>query len=93
LSSPEAIRLWIDSFQHNLKEIAVTAAADSPFFAVKPERAASMLDISRAKIYELLARGELPSFTIDSSRRIRVEDIHKYAKERLAADGDPEPAA
>ena len=53
--------------------------------AVKPERAAAMLDISRAKLYQLLTRGELPSFYIDNSRRILVADIRKYAADRLAA--------
>jgi hypothetical protein len=54
--------------------------------AVRPERTAGMLDISRAKLYQLIARGELPSFTIDNSRRILVADIHKYAAERLSAE-------
>jgi excisionase family DNA binding protein len=63
----------------------VTAINPDDQVAVRPERAAAMLDISRAKLYELLARGELPSFMIDSSRRILVADIHKYATERAAA--------
>jgi excisionase family DNA binding protein len=78
----------------------VSTITDNPL-AVKPERAAAMLDISRAKVYELLARGDLPSFWIDSSRRILVADIHKYMKDRMAAGtveqspvpGDDCPAA
>lgn len=62
----------------------MSTSTDNPL-AVKPERAAAMLDISRAKVYELLARGELPSFRIDNSRRILVADIHKYTEERIAA--------
>lgn len=63
----------------------MTALNPADQVAVKPERAAAMLDISRAKLYELLGRGELPSFMIDSSRRILVADVHKYAAERAAA--------
>jgi len=78
----------------------VSTVTDNPL-AVKPERAAGMLDISRAKVYELLARGDLPSFRIDGSRRILVADLHKYATERLAAElagqapdaGNDRPAA
>jgi excisionase family DNA binding protein len=63
----------------------VTATTPDSQLAVRPERAAAMLDISRAKLYQLIARGELPSFWIDTSRRILVADIHTYAAERLAA--------
>jgi len=39
-----------------------------------PEAAAE-LGISRAKLYELMSRGELPSVRVDGCRRIRRSDL------------------
>jgi len=46
--------------------------------AARPERVAQMLDISRAKVYELLAAGVLPSFTIGRVRLVLVSDVERY---------------
>ena len=42
-----------------------------------PEVAAS-LGISRAKVYELMAAGSLPSVKIDGCRRVRASDLKGY---------------
>ncbi len=36
------------------------------------------LGVSRAKIYELMASGELPSVRVGGSRRIRAEDLDAF---------------
>jgi excisionase family DNA binding protein len=49
---------------------------------VKPEEAAAMLGIGRTRMYELLARREIPSRRIGRSRLIDPADVRAYA-ERL----------
>ena len=51
---------------------------------VKPEEAAAMLGIGRTRIYELLARGEIPSRRIGRSRLIDPADVRAY-RDRLPA--------
>ena len=45
---------------------------------VSPEEAAAMIGIGRTRIYELLARGEIPSRRIGRSRRIDPADVRAY---------------
>lgn len=52
--------------------------------AVAAEVAAEMLSIGRTKIYELIGRGELASFTIGRRRLIAVEAIDEYVAARMA---------
>ena len=42
-----------------------------------PEVAAH-LGVSRAKVYELLSQGRLPSVKIDGSRRVRRSDLTEF---------------
>ncbi len=46
--------------------------------------AAAALGISRAKAYELLAAGKLPSIKLDGSLRVPVEALKTFIEERLA---------
>ena len=46
--------------------------------AIRAERVAQMLDLSKAKVFQLLAKGTLPSFMIDGSRRVLVRDVEEY---------------
>jgi len=39
---------------------------------------AAQLRISRAKVYELMASGVLPSVKVDGCRRVRSEDLAAY---------------
>lgn len=48
--------------------------------------AAETLSISRAKAYELIKSGALPSIKIDGSRRIRLDDLIAYVGS-LGAEG------
>lgn len=50
-------------------------------YAVSPAEAASMLDICRGTIYNLIARGELRYVKIGRATRIPIAEI-----ERLAGD-------
>ena len=51
---------------------------------VKPEEAAAMLGIGRTRMYELLARQEIPSRRIGRSRLIDPADVRAY-RDRLPA--------
>ena len=44
----------------------------------RPEEAAGLLAISRTRVYELIARGELASLKIGPSRRITREAIDDF---------------
>ena len=70
-----------------MSEITVVHQAG---LAVRPERVAEMLDISRAKVYELLAAGELPSISIGRVRLVLVAEVEAYLyRLREQAAGSP----
>ena len=48
----------------------------------RPGEAAEILGLSRSKVYELLASGELASVTIGSVRRISAQALVDFVKER-----------
>lgn len=50
----------------------------------RPNEAAAALGLSRAKIYDLMKRGQLAFVVIDSDRRIPASEVR-----RLAAEGVP----
>lgn len=52
------------------------------------DETAKRLRVSRPKVYDLLRRGELSSFTIGRSRRIPSSSVDAYVESRLAAAGD-----
>jgi putative molybdopterin biosynthesis protein len=54
--------------------------------AVRPGKAADLLDVSRATIYNLMDRGELPSFTVGRSRRILLAEIEAYIGRQQARE-------
>lgn len=45
-----------------------------------PEEAAKTLSISRSKLYELLARGEVESVRIGTSRRIATRALEEFVE-------------
>jgi excisionase family DNA binding protein len=51
-----------------------------------PVEAADALGLSRTRIYELMASGELPSVKIGRSRRISVAALHEFI---ALASGSP----
>ena len=47
--------------------------------------AAAWLGISRAKVYELLAAGEVRSFTVGRARRIPMAELVRFVERQLEA--------
>jgi excisionase family DNA binding protein len=50
------------------------------------EEAATYLGISRSKTWELVSRGELPSFHIGRTRRLSLERLQAWIREQEAAE-------
>ncbi|MGQ7959896.1 helix-turn-helix domain-containing protein [Pseudomonas sp. SP16.1] len=65
---------------------AVTAAVQGLLAPqlYRPNEAAAALGLSRAKVYELMKRGQLAFVVIDSDRRIPASEVR-----RLVAEGVP----
>ena len=55
-----------------------------------PEEAAESLSISRSKLYELLAAGEVESVRIGGSRRIPVDGLVEFVARRREAAAEPD---
>jgi excisionase family DNA binding protein len=53
-----------------------------------PREAAEVLSVSRSKLYQLLAAGELQSVRIDGCRRVAASELRRYV-ERLGAEQGP----
>ena len=53
-----------------------------------PEELREWLGIGRTKCYELLSRGEIPSYRIGSLRRIRRADVERWLETRKSASED-----
>ena len=47
---------------------------------LKVPEAAAQLGISRAKLYELISNGVLPSVRVDGCRRIRRDDLLEFVE-------------
>lgn len=60
-----------------LRSFEVTDEADDRLL-LPVEVVANRLSLSRSRVYELLASGELPSIRIGRSRRIRRDDLIAY---------------
>jgi excisionase family DNA binding protein len=54
----------------------------------RPSEAAESLSISRAKLYQLLAQGQIASVKIAASRRIPAAELRAYV-DRLQVDSQP----
>lgn len=53
----------------------------------RPAEAAETLGVSRARLYQLLAAGELGSVKIGVSRRIPADDLRAYVSRLRAENG------
>lgn len=51
--------------------------------------AAKLLDVSRPFLVKLLDEGKIPSFKVGSHRRVHLEDLMRYKKQR---DGEQKAA-
>ena len=55
-----------------------------PRLLLRPEEVAAALGISRARVYELLASGSLPSVRIGRSRRIPLDALRAWVAAQAA---------
>ena len=53
--------------------------------AVGVNEASAMAGVGRSTVYNLIASGDLPSFTIGCRRMIRVADLEQFINERASA--------
>jgi len=49
---------------------------------LKPQEAAQVLGIGRSLMYELIARGEIPSVRLGRCLRVSKESLQKWIRER-----------
>lgn len=49
---------------------------------LRPDEAADAIGVSRAKAYELIAKGDLPSVRIGGSVRVPLEGLKRWVSER-----------
>lgn len=47
-------------------------------YLLRPAEAASALGLSRSKVYDLIARDEIPHISIGRSRRVPVDALRKW---------------
>ena len=52
---------------------------------IRPSEAAEVLGIGRTKIYELIARGEVPSVRVGSVIRVPLEDLRLWVQGKAQA--------
>lgn len=64
------------------------AAAGVPRLLLTTSEAAAALGISRAKLYELLARGELRALKINAATRVSVAELERYVAQLEAANAE-----
>ncbi len=52
---------------------------------LRPHEAGDALGVSRSKVYELIASGELPSIRLGGSVRVPLEALHAWIGQQLTA--------
>lgn len=52
---------------------------------LRPEEGAEAIGVSRAKFYELLARGQIKSIKVGRSRRVPVSELNAWIASELAS--------
>jgi excisionase family DNA binding protein len=60
---------------------------------LRPTEAAEALGLSRATVYELLARGEIPSLRIGRSVRVPVDRLREWVQARTNDTAAPPVAS
>jgi len=51
---------------------------------IRPIKAAEALDVSRSKLYEMIASGELPSIKVGGSVRVSVDGLRAWVDGKRA---------
>lgn len=64
---------------------ATRADADGPALLLTAEQAARLLNVSRSRVYEWIAAGELASVTLGRSRRVSRRALEQFVAERETA--------
>ena len=64
-----------------IRTVRAGGQIDSPVMA--PEQAARYLGIGRTRMYTLLSSGEIPSFRIGRSRKIRLAELDAWIGARV----------
>ena len=57
---------------------------DLPERMLKAAEVAELLNISRAHVYNLMKRGELPFVKVGESLRVRPKDLARYIDENMS---------
>jgi excisionase family DNA binding protein len=84
--------VWALSFQAKRleEEVEMDAKRESSLpirLLLTPDEAALALGISRAKLYPMLMRGEIPSIRFGGSRRVPIAALRRFIEKQLADDG------
>lgn len=87
-AAPTPHSVWPDSAADSASDAAQDRSlwASAPNRLLRPEEAAEYLALSRARIYELLASGQIESVNIGRSRRIPLAALDDFVN-RLRAEG------
>jgi len=63
---------------------SVDAACGPIKLLLRPEEAAQSLGLSRARLYELMAKGSIRSLKIGRARRVPIAEIKNWIESELA---------
>lgn len=50
---------------------------------LRPDEAAVVIGVGRAKLYALIAAGELPAIRVGSSLRVPVDDLRQWVRAQI----------
>lgn len=79
--------------QEELTQVAPIEAARASRLLLTVPEAATVLGISRSKLYELMTRRVVQSVRIDKMRRVPVEALEAYVADLLAEEDSPYAAS
>jgi excisionase family DNA binding protein len=68
--------------QREKKIILTNSYQDKAFKLLTAEEVASILDVSRALVYSMVRRGEIPAVHLRGAVRIRKEDLNRIINSR-----------
>jgi excisionase family DNA binding protein len=58
---------------------------------LRPTEAAEVIGIGRSKMYELLARGEMPSMRVGGSLRVPLAQLREWVDRKVEESGAARP--
>lgn len=60
-----------------------TTEAVTTSWVVRVEDAAQLCGVSRARMYQLIGSGEIPSLTIGRARRVPIAELRRWLESRI----------